>query len=904
MYPRITTLLAVTLLLSSKGEAWNWWWSSPPSEPASVETPTLSQPLHAGAITSTWITTPIPAGDSNWNTGSNWNNGVPNGIGDAAIFSPNPATVVGDIISNPPNQTFTLGSLLLDISASEGNILTLLYADFSLDFHASSGNASLQVLTNNGGQAVYGIVPGAGNTITLTSSLDITQNSAGDSTDDTALHIVGEIAGPGGINYLGSGKTILNNTIANTFTGPVNVSGGTLRLEYGGSIGINGDLSVSNTGTVSLESTNLFDSMVTDISMSGNSASLLFNGNNQSCRSLTLNGASLNTGIATLTITSGGVPIILTSSQLEGNITLTNGGTISVANNAGTNSFLASATIDTTSDPLTINVAKVNNFDLFTIATTFTNCPSITKTGLGTWTMTGGGVNSLPATTLSAGTLSIESQGSTAFTGNLTVNSGATLSMPVSVSISAPTLLNNGTVSLSSEQNSGNYHLTGNYTQGVGGNLLLNIANTHSAAIDKLIVSGTATLNGTLTVNLDTEDIVVDQDTVVIIEAASVTNTFSTISTNFPPGLSFDVGYTADTVFLTLHGNHIPSFNFLQSAGYMNFAEPLFAQNDAHNLQMLRRCAFLRNRLSPAKESQLIGLLASAQETPQQLSVSRFRNNPEGKPLSLYIAPLGSSGNFKRTHQQNAFNYRTLGGLMGADYAFTRAGIGAQIGYEHLHASVHHHWGSFNVNNLFGRFYGTFKPLTHVPFFIDANIGAGGEWYDIHRTTTQGMAQGKPQGWEWDAYLGLGYDGWMKGVRLTPLIAVQSMDIYLHKYSEYGAGTHNLLFPRQHMTSLRSNLGLSIGSKLVRRTVTWMPEVRGYWQHEFLGRSKNLTVATSLANITTQTTVMGLDKNYGILGTEQRFLWSDRWSLAADYDYQWSRHQRSNNFLIELGIYF
>ncbi len=910
MYPRITTLIAATLVLSSEVDAWDWWWKSPPSVPIPIESPPieitptivepLPEPLKLGVTTSTWQTATIPLGGSMWNVGVNWNNGVPNGIGDAAIFSPNPATVMGDIF--PPPNPVTLGSLTLDISASGGPLLTLLFSSFSIDFHAASGNATLQILTNNGGQAVYAIIPGAGDTITLSSSLDLTQNSQGDTTDDTALHIVGMIIGPGGINYFGPFKTVLNNTVANTFTGPVNVSGGTLRLDYGGLIGVNGNLNITNTGIVNLEAPGLFNSATTNISMTGASTLLNFNGNNQSCKTLTLNGASLDTGSATLTITSGVTPISLTSAELNSDVTLTAGGTISVNNNPGFDSFI-SGILNPSGNLLTFNVPKVNNFDLFTPALVVPT-GTIKKTGGGTWEIDGFG--SYPATDVNQGTLSIRGAGVTM--GLVTVDPGATLSLPESINLTA-SITNNGTLSLTSQQASGTYNITGNYIQGAGGNLLLNIANTHTSAIDQLHFSGTASLAGTLTVNLDTEDIVIDQDQVTFLTASTVTGTFPTISTNFPPGLSFDVGYTANSVFLVFHGNFVPSFNFLQTTGYMNFALPLFAQNDEHNLQMVRRCAFVRSRMSSPKESKLVGLLVSADKIippkkKEQISVSRFRNNPEGKPLSIYVAPLVSRGKFKRTHEQNGFHYRAAGALLGADYAFSQAGIGAQVGYEHLHAGVHEHWGRFDINNLFGRFYGTFTPLKHAPFFIDASMGFGGEWYDIHRNTTRGTAHAKPHGWEWDAYLGFGYDGWVRNVRFTPLLAVQSMGVHQQKYLEHGALTHNLEFNRHNTTSLRSDAGLSVGGKLVRRKITWLPEVRGYWQHEYLGHRKNIRVTTPLANLSTRTTVIGLDKNYGIIGTEQRFLFNDRWSLALDYDYQWSKHQYSNDFLVELSVYF
>ncbi len=905
MYPRITTLIAASLVLSSEACAWDWnflsgWFGQAPPQdfPAEIEVPAPPEPEMVPPTAGTSYLWNRAAGGL-WNTAAptNWapNTAYPTNQDDVAAFAPYPSLDQQDITA-AASPVFNIGTLTLDVAAvgTSPSIPTLLLTNqFALDFNSSSGPALLQVLTTNGGQASYEI----NCDINLTSTVDIVQNSSFINFGNAALHVTGSISGGGGINYMGPQNAIFNFVGTNSYTGTTAVSGGAVQFQYAG-VGIPGDLSISNTGAVLLQTANVLAS-TSNVTVTGPFAVFNCLNHSQSFHSLTQSGSIVDTGTAILTLSSA-TPWSLSSSSFFGNLTLSNGGTVSVANTTAGPSTIASSSI-VTNALLTFNVAEVSSVDLITSNTTI-SIGNLKKTGLGTWQITGPG--SYTATEVNQGTLVIEGSGVTM--GSITVDSGATLSLPQSISFITPTLTNNGAVSLSSQQASGTYNINGNYVQGATGGLLINVANTHTSAVDRLNFTGTAMLNGTLTVDLDNEGIVVDQDQVTFLTASSVTGTFPTINTNFPAGLTFDVGYTADSVFLVFHGNFVPAFNFLQTTGYMNFAQPLFALNDEHNLQMVRRCAFVRSRMSASKESQLVGLLASADDTipSKQIAVSRFRNNPEGKPLSIYAAPYVSRGKFKRMHDQNGFDYRAAGGLLGADYAFSQAGIGAQVGYEHLHAGVHEHWGRFDMNNLFGRLYGTFTPFKHVPFFIDASAGCGGEWYDIDRITALGTAHGKPRGWEWDAYLGLGYDRWIRNVRITPLLAVQSMGVSRKKYLEHGALTHNLEFHRYYTTSLRSDAGFSIGGKLVRRKITWLPEVRGYWQHEYLGHQKNLTVATPLADLTTSVTVIGLDKNYGIIGTEQRFLFADRWSLALDYDYQWSRHQYSNDFLVELAVYF
>ena len=907
MYPRITTLIAATLLLSSEVNAWDWWWKTSPQEIEPLQPTDL---LPTAGISYSWITT-----TGNWNTAANWNpnSSFPQNQDDTAAFSPNPTSIDHDITALPVGLTFSLGTLKLDISAvdTSTSIPTLLLTnEFTLNFNTSSGNALLEVLTTNGGQASYEI----NSPITLTSTLDIIQNSSYIHLGNAALHVVCNISGNGGINYMGPQNAIFNFTTPNTFSGTANITGGTVQFDYGGVIGIPGDLTISNTGAVELQSNGVL-STSTNVTVTGPFAILNFENMNQNFNSLSLSGTLVNTGTATLTLNST-TPLSLTSSNFIGQLVILNNGTLSVTNNAGTSSSITTSSTDIGTTLLTIDVAAVNSIDLVTTNSTFTaTTGALEKTGAGTWQMAGSTSSSYPDTDVNHGTLYINGTGIAVST--IQVDAGATLAGPGPVT-TASGITNYGTVSPTfSGLTPQTFAVTNGYAQNTTGTLLINVLNTHTGVNDKLQLTGSAALDGALSIHLLPGVTVISGDSITILEATGgVTGTFSTVTNNFPTGVTATVEYTPNVVFIVFQGTIIPltpaelALNFFSSAGYTNLANTLFALNDEHNLQLVRRCMFLRSRFSPVAETKapLVGLLASNKpgvpdKKSEQISVSRFRNDPQGKPLSIYVAPVGSFGKFDHVHTQKGFRYHSVGGLAGVDYAFTKAGVGAQIGYERIDAHVQQHWGNFDINNIFGRIYSTFAPFTHAPFFIDAAVGFGGEWYTIKRKTPINTAQGKPSGWEWDAYLGFGYDGWINNVRFTPLVALQSIDVRVGKYREHKAGINDIQVGRQHTTSLRSDVGLSVGGKLVRTSVTWLPEVRGYWQHEFWARHRSVAIAAG-QGITSNVSLLGLDRNYGILGTEQRFLFADKWTIAGDYDFQWGKHQHSNNFLFELGVYF
>lgn len=122
---------------------------------------------------------------------------------------------------------------------------------------------------------------------------------------------------------------------------------------------------------------------------------------------------------------------------------------------------------------------------------------NLTKTGSGSLALSRPVGNSYTGvTTITAGTLlAMNTTGSATGTGTVTVNAGAVLG---GNGTSQGNVVNNGTVAPGGSI--GTLHLGGNYTQGVGGKLEIELAST--ANHDELAVASTASLAGTLAVSL------------------------------------------------------------------------------------------------------------------------------------------------------------------------------------------------------------------------------------------------------------------------------------------------------------------------------------------------------------------------------------------------------------------
>jgi beta-propeller repeat-containing protein len=93
---------------------------------------------------------------------------------------------------------------------------------------------------------------------------------------------------------------------------------------------------------------------------------------------------------------------------------------------------------------------------------------------------------------------------------------------------------------------------TGNYTQDAGGSLNIDIGGTTAGTFSQYILSGTATLNGTLNVTLVNGFVPVDGNSFTILTSSARTGTFSAVNLPSATGISFSVSYNATSVIVNV----------------------------------------------------------------------------------------------------------------------------------------------------------------------------------------------------------------------------------------------------------------------------------------------------------------------------------------------------------------
>jgi outer membrane autotransporter protein len=548
---------------------------------------------------------------------------------------------------------------------------------------------------------------------------------------------------------------------------------------------------------------------------------------------------------------------------------------------------------------------------------------SLTKTLTGTLLFAGN--NSVPSLAINGGEVIIgRTPGETVTFNNslLTVNPGTilggfgTLTGPGSGAL----VRNLGLVEPGSPAQLGTLTIAGTYLQEPSGTLLIRALNRSTSHL--IVTGGPVLLNGTLAVT-GTNVNFQNGDRIVIIDnslGTGISGRFSSFVENVTNDLLAKYVITPNQVLLEFFNSPEPEIGAAETAE--------ITLVEGHTLNVLSRLRAVRYRsegyefVSPPDyqveadhprktislrktRSEIYNPVAVSDD--EQITAGRFWKKPFETPASVYIAPLGSWGRVDKINVQEGYKFDSIGGLIGGDYAFDRAGVGALLGYEGLHGTVQNTFGTFRLKSAFGELYGTFLPLKNRNLFIDLILGGSRNWYTFNRQSSCFVARGTPKGWEYDAYAGIGYDfNIKKEWRFTPIFGFQYINTSIDEFSEEGAFDENLDVGSQRMHSSRTWLGASFGGKLNRNKVIWMPEVRGFWQHEFAPLSHCLTVTSPCYCFCENLRIFTGERNYGDLGGELRVLFGQRynWSIAGAYDYFWSRSSHTNYLYGELGYNF
>jgi autotransporter-associated beta strand protein len=765
--------------------------------------------------------------------------------------------------------------------------------------------------TINAGTIVMGSASALG-TGTTAVAAGATLNTGVFGFDLTRLSGAGTLIGSGVYSFAGANESLATvltgaasltkagaNTLTlsglNTYTGGTTVSAGTLFISPGGLLGgAAGALAVSGgtldlgatsqrVGAVSLNGGALNDGTLTGTSFTstGGTVGAILAGAGSSFTNTsgttTLSGVNTYTGGTTV---SGGT-LIASSTALPtaGSVTLSNNsvlvlnqalpgtfsgvvsgtGSLTVPGTStlaltGTNSYTGGTTVSggtlvasSAVLPAGGNVVLANNSALvFNQAAVGTFSGAIT--GVGTLTMEGAGPLTLTGAStvplnLLAGSLYLAGAGTI---GTTTVASGAFLG---GIGTINSNLINNGTVSPGDAP--GTINVSGNYIQGPNGTLVIQFAS--AASYDKLVVTGTAALAGTMQLSLLNGFVPTGLSFPVLTAAGGVSGTFTPITGSAALAATVTYGATTVTVsFLQLPivpvaaaGAAAAGVALTPNQTAVGFAAesaaPITVALDG--VPLATQLPGALNALSP-QGYEIWSTIAYAHATSLADKMERASNATPDHD-NLYFDVSQAHGREGQDLDVGQSDFTTTSGLVGDDHVVgPNLTLGGFFAYSRTEADLGTPGSSTIVKDFT---LGARANWTSGPWFVHGIAAYDFDDYDSTRPVdfpgTAATAGSHTRGGQWTVGVSGGQNIPIGAMTLSPFVGVLASGWRADGFTESGAGAFDNSLADQAAHSLRSQLGVELRSDLTAGSALLQPHVRLAWLHEFADAPRTMLVS-------------------------------------------------------------
>jgi outer membrane autotransporter protein len=207
------------------------------------------------------------------------------------------------------------------------------------------------------------------------------------------------------------------------------------------------------------------------------------------------------------------------------------------------------------------------------------------------------------------------------------------------------------------------------------------------------------------------------------------------------------------------------------------------------------------------------------------------------------------NGEFSRSKGYSGvpnYNNNAGGFLAGADYSFGGGLVaGLFAGYEYSYAKYNGGSSTRGNSALFGA-YASYS--NEAGYYVDGIVSGGYTGFQTRRSiefgTIDRTANADPNSGQFSASLNLGKDFEWNNFTFGPIAGVQYTYVGIGGFSESGANSLDLALGQQNANSFRSNLGARLAyTWAISENFKLIPEVRGFWMHEFLNNSRNIGAA-------------------------------------------------------------
>jgi len=206
------------------------------------------------------------------------------------------------------------------------------------------------------------------------------------------------------------------------------------------------------------------------------------------------------------------------------------------------------------------------------------------------------------------------------------------------------------------------------------------------------------------------------------------------------------------------------------------------------------------------------------------------------------------TGMFSRTTnlgRVDNYNNDAGGFLVGSDYRWSENFVtGLYGGYDYSYAE--YNGGGSTKGNSFS--FGTYASYAKDGYYADAVIGGGYTGFQTKRSiafsTIDRTASADPNSGQFTAGLNLGKDFEVGKFTLGPIVGAQYTYAGIGSFTESGAESLDLSLGQQNANSLRSTLGGRVAYTWnLNQKIALIPEVRMFWQHEFLNNPRTINAS-------------------------------------------------------------
>ncbi|MCE9542877.1 MAG: autotransporter domain-containing protein, partial [Verrucomicrobia bacterium] len=596
----------------------------------------------------------------------------------------------------------------------------------------------------------------------------------------------------------------------------------------------------------------------------------------------------------------------------------------------------------------------------------------VTSTSTNSVSVNGGNIVTLgsivtPTVTVTAGGLGVAQGGSITASNSVTasgdnsviVNNGE-ITTPVLALNNGGTLLGSGRVigdvrvdggNVSPGNSPGTLTVTGNYSVSSGA---LNIEVASPSNYDKVVVTGVATLGGSL--NLIPYDGYVMQfgDNYTFLTAAggisgsySATNTPAGIRARlmqsqtslsaliapasytqvavtqnqvnvahaldgFIPATSGDKATVSTALDSLTASQYSPAFEAIQPTIYQSLSTIAFNNANAQNMGLVQR---LWNQRIAGSGFSMSGF---ADNTPFLEGQGNGKSVMDPNKDILRPSPdnnwglfVDGNGIFAQANSGNMLpNYNAQGGgvTTGVTYRVNPViSVGTYVGYQGTYAK--YNGGSSMTDNSvrFGGF-ATYGRQDGKGFFADGILGGGYNSYQVTRNIQFGSinrtANSAPSAGELDSMLATGYD-FKKGMwTFGPTASLQYTYFGANSFSENGAQSLNLSNVGWNTSSMLSSLGAHAAfTWQATKDLVVVPQLNLSWQHEFLQNPYSINSSLGGASLSNLSSAPIRDFLYTGVGVTFEF--KQKWSSSIFYNAAAGNSDlQSQNIFLSFGAKF